>query len=167
MANPQYQQKIDVPFPNNLTPEQQSMVMNYPTQNLPSRDIHVDPSQYTNDEQIHVNYIPQTQHNDYIQEEEYEQQMNQQEFEKHKQETHRERLIDTIFNKIQTPLFIAVLYFIFQMPIVNTFLYNSFKLLHLYGEDGNMNIYGSIFKSLLFGSLFYSSTYIIEYISEL
>ena len=91
----------------------------------------------------------------------------QQESDKHKQHGHRERLIDTILNKIQTPLFIAILYFIFQMPIVNTMLYKSFKMLNLYGEDGNMNTYGLVLKSLLFGFLFYSSTYLIEYISEL
>lgn len=164
MSNPQYQHKLDVPFPNNLSPDQQSMVANYPKQNLPSRDIRVDPSEYTNDEQTRVNYIPQSIKKDYIQEHE---QDKQQERDKHKQQGHRERLIDTILNKIQTPLFIAILYFIFQMPIVNTMLYKSFKMLNLYGEDGNMNTYGLVLKSLLFGFLFYSSTYLIEYISEL
>ena len=86
---------------------------------------------------------------------------------KHKKKQHRERLIDIILNKIQTPLFIAILYFIFQMPIVNTLLYKSFKIMNLYGEDGNMNIYGSFLKSILFGCLFYFSTIIIDYISEL
>jgi hypothetical protein len=140
------------------------MVTNYPKQNLPSRDIRVDPSEYTNDEQTRVNYIPQTYKKDYIQEHE---QDKQQEVDKHKQHQHRERLIDMVLNKIQTPLFIATLYFIFQMPIVNTMLYKSFKILNLYGEDGNMNTYGLVVKSLLFGFLFYSSTYLIDYISEL
>ena len=164
MANPQYQNKLDVPFPNNLTPDQQSMVMNYPKQNLPSRDIRVDPTEYTHDEQSRANYIPQTYYKDYIQEDEEE---TEKIVDKHKKKQHRERLIDIILNKIQTPLFIAILYFIFQMPIVNTLLYKSFKIMNLYGEDGNMNIYGSFLKSILFGCLFYFSTIIIDYISEL
>lgn len=162
MANPQYQQKLDTPMSNKLTPDQQNMVMNYPKQNLPSRDIHVDSSEYMQDDQIRANYIPPSYHNkDYIQEHE------EKHVEKHSQKVHRERLIDTILNKIQTPMFVAILYFIFQMPLLNNLLYKMNSFLPFYREDGNMNTYGLLFKSLLFGSMFYSSSQIIDYISEL
>lgn len=162
MANPQYQQKLDVPMSNKLTQDQQSMVMNYPKQNLPSRDIHVDSSEYMQDDQIRANYIPPSYHNkDYIQEHE------EKHVEKHAQKVHRERLVDIVLNKIQTPLFVAVLYFIFQMPLLNNLLYKMNSFLPIYREDGNMNTYGLLFKSLLFGSMFYSSSQMIDYISEL
>lgn len=165
MANPQYQNKLDIPYSNKLTPEQQNAILNYPTQQLPSRDIPQDTTDYTHDLQTRANYIPSPSYNkDYIKEHE---DVTEEIVEKHKKQLHRERLVDTIINVIQTPVFISILYFIFQMPIINTLLYKFFKGWYLYKEDGNMNMYGLLFKSGLFGVMYYSSSNIIDYISEL
>ena len=50
--------------------------------------------------------------------------------------------LDDFYNNLQTPLLLALLYFIFQLPIIKKYL---FKFLpNLFGKDGNQNIYGHI-----------------------
>jgi uncharacterized membrane protein len=61
--------------------------------------------------------------------------------------------LDDVYNEIQTPLLLAVLYFLFQLPFFKNFLFNYFPVLFL--KDGNYNINGFLFTSILFGLLFY------------
>ena len=48
-----------------------------------------------------------------------------------------------------------MLYFLFQLPIVNAQIFKKFSFLSIYDADGNFNIYGLGFKSMLFGSIYY------------
>ena len=65
----------------------------------------------------------------------------------------RNNSLDEMYNEIQTPLLIAVLYFLFQLPIFKKMLYSYFPI--LFSTDGNLNINGFIFNSIIFGFIFY------------
>jgi hypothetical protein len=62
--------------------------------------------------------------------------------------------LDEMYNEIQTPLLLAVIYFLFQLPFFRKFLCSYFPI--LFSNDGNFNINGFIFSSVLFGLLFYT-----------
>ena len=146
---------------NHLSQEQKTMLDNTPYNRLPSRDIQIDTSQYLHDEQVQNNYIPQSnKNNDYVREHEE----NSENYRKDKQKI---RLIDSIFTEIQIPLFISIIYFIFQMPFINNIFIKYFSFLNIYNQDGNINFKGLVFKSLIFGTFYYFVIEISKYISEL
>jgi hypothetical protein len=68
--------------------------------------------------------------------------------------------------ELQTPILIGVLYFFFQLPLVNTLIFKRFSFLTLYNSDGNINFYGIFVKSLFFGSIFYSIHKTIGFLSN-
>jgi hypothetical protein len=136
------------------------MIENTPYNRLPSRDIPMNTIDYSNDERVQNNYIPQETKKDYIRE-------HDDNIEKHRKEKHKTRLIDTVFTEIQIPLIISILFFIFQMPVFNHFFIKFLPFLHLYNQDGNINVYGMIFKSVLFGLFYYFTIETSKYIGEL
>lgn len=149
---------------NQFLPQMQNPE-NVPQYRLPSRDIPVDTTNYSHDEQVQANYIPRSKlTSDYIRE--YEE-VNDIPLREYKQRKYREITIDSIITEFQTPIFIMLLYFIFQMPIVNTFLYKNFSFLSIYNSDGNANFYGLFLKSAIFGSMYYLCAKFTNYISEL
>ena len=62
-------------------------------------------------------------------------------------------LFDTLFYEMQLPIIIALLYFLFQLPAVKK--HSKIMLPFLFKDDGNPNLYGYIFNSMLFASMFY------------
>jgi hypothetical protein len=68
--------------------------------------------------------------------------------------TRQQSSLDDMYNEIQTPLLLAVLYFLFQLPFFRKFLFSYFPV--LFSNDGNFNINGFLFSSILFGLLFYT-----------
>jgi hypothetical protein len=118
---------------------------------LPSRDIPMTTTGHSNDPQIQPNYVPQPQNPvDYIKN--YEQSSDMVD-EYNKNMSHQNSL-DDMYNEIQTPLLLAVLYFLFQLPFFRKFLFSYFPI--LFSNDGNFNINGFIFSSVLFGLLYYT-----------
>jgi hypothetical protein len=113
---------------------------------LQSRDIPVDTTSVVVDEQTQPNFVPVAVSNsldkDYIGEYEEE--------EPHNNNTS----LDDLYNEIQTPLLLAVLFFVFQLPIFKKYLFRYFPI--LFSGDGNLNINGFLFNSALFGLVFYS-----------
>jgi len=155
-------QQMNQYLPQNDNP--QMMMQSSPQHRLPSRDMTMDHGDYLHDEQIQPNYIPHPKLtndyiNDYMDEDH--------DIVEHNQKKHKEKLMDTLLNELQTPIFIALLFFIFQLPIVNTLLFKKFSFLTIYNADGNVNFYGIILKSLIFGLFFYSTSKVIDYVSEL
>jgi hypothetical protein len=132
---------------------------------LPSRDIPRETAGYTQDEQIKVNYIPQPKltNHDFISEQE---RYTKENWEERRQKKHRLSKLDFLVNEFQTPLFIAILFFLFQLPAFNSFLYKYFSFLSIYGSDGSLNGYGFVFKSFVFGFFYYFSLKFIDYFSE-
>jgi hypothetical protein len=118
---------------------------------LPSRDIPMITTNISNDAQVQPNYVPLPPQNsvDYIKE--YEETSDM--IDNYNKNTNRQNSLDDMYNEIQTPLLLAVLYFLFQLPFFRKFLYSYFPI--LFSNDGNLNINGFGFTSVLFGLVFY------------
>ena len=132
---------------------------------LPSRDIPMKPADITQDAEIRPNYVPPPPPatiSDYVREYEDKKLAKAQE---HQSKKHREELADDIFSELQIPIFIAVLFFLFQMPVLNNLLHKYFAFLRIYHADGNFNIYGLLLKSILFGAIYYSISKTISYLT--
>jgi hypothetical protein len=118
---------------------------------LPSRDMPMNPLNISNDPQIQANYVPpppQNQ-NDYINNYERTNDM----IHDYNAKVSRNDSLDEMYSEIQTPLLISVLYFLFQLPFFRKKLFSYFPV--LFSMDGNFNLNGHIFTSILFGLLFY------------
>lgn len=145
--------------------EQQQMLAQMPTQRLPSRDIPRDATGYLHDEQVQANYIPQKNvSSDYVRDYEDMTEKNRIEYERKKKQENR---FDMILTELQTPIFIAVLFFFFQLPSVNSYIFKNLAFLAIYDIDGNFNFNGLLLKSLVFGSLYYIVTKTTTYLSEI
>uniref|UniRef100_A0A6C0HCL8 Uncharacterized protein n=1 Tax=viral metagenome TaxID=1070528 RepID=A0A6C0HCL8_9ZZZZ len=147
-----------------LSEQQQMEIQNMQQMRLPSRDIPLDTTNYQNDEEIQANYIPKPKiTKDYLKD--YEE-TSEKRIREHEEKKYRENKLDTILTDIQTPILIAFLFFFFQLPIINTFIFKRFSFMNLYNEDGNFNFSGLVFKSIFFGSVFYSIQKAMTFISE-
>ena len=121
------------------------------TTQLPSRDIPMTTTGISNDPHVQPNYIPPPQNNDdYIKNYEDTNEM----IDKYNTNSRRQNSLDDMYNEIQTPLLLAVLYFLFQLPFFRKFLYSY--LPSLFSNDGNLNINGFLFTSILYGLIFYA-----------
>lgn len=121
------------------------------TTQLPSRDIPMTTTGHSNDPQVQPNYVPQPPTNsDYIKNFEQTSDM----IDDYNRDTRQQNSLDDMYNEIQIPLLLAVLYFLFQLPFFRKFLYYYFPI--LFSNDGNFNINGFVFSSALFGLLFYT-----------
>jgi len=117
---------------------------------LPSRDIPIDTIKVVNDNQTQPNYIPPPQvEENYIKNYETPQQV----IEENNKQTNISNLYDTLFQEAQLPIIIALLYFLFQLPAVKKHSKNMFPF--LFKDDGNPNLYGFIFNSVMFASMVY------------
>jgi hypothetical protein len=117
---------------------------------LPSRDIPMNTSGISVDPQVVPNYVPPPPPNqDYIRS--YEQTSDM--VDNYNRGKQMNDSLDDVYNEIQTPLLLAVLYFLFQLPFFRKFLYNYLPF--LFSVDGNYNINGYMFTSILFGLLFH------------
>lgn len=119
---------------------------------LPSRDIPMTTSNLTHDVNIQPNFIPPPppqQREDYIK--------NYQEssdiINDYNYNVENSSRLDDLYNEIQVPILLAVLYFLFQLPVFRKNLFTYFPI--LFSKDGNLNINGYLFMSALFGILYY------------
>jgi Fe2+ transport system protein B len=157
----QVSQQIPPPQSQYLSEDQIQKMQN---QRIPSRDIHHDTTSYIQDEEVTANYIPRANiSSDYVRDYQHTTEKNLREYEDKK---NRENKLDRIIHEFQTPILIAILFFLFQMPIVNSTIFNKFPFLTLINEDGNFNISGLLIKSTLFGVLYYVITKGSTFISE-
>jgi DNA polymerase I-like protein with 3'-5' exonuclease and polymerase domains len=128
---------------------------------LPSRDIPINTNNLSNDPQVQPNYIPQIQHqhqnNDYITD--YENTPNI--IQNYNNSYNRNNSLDEMYNEIQMPLLIALMFLLFQLPFFRKFLYSYFPI--LFFNDGNLNIKGFIFISILFGIFYYFLNKIVSH----
>ena len=128
-----------------------------PPNRLPGHDI---PTVYHQDETVKPSYIPKSTIDvDFVKQHE------EITIQQHETTKRRMSLADTILTNLQTPILVALLFFIFQLPIFNTMIYKRFTFLSIHDTDGNINMTGVIMKSILFGSVFYSLSQSLEYLS--
>ena len=126
---------------------------------LPSRDIPLQTEQLTNDAQIQPNYIPQPAQRD----RDYINDTNDDINEYYKSEKTQNSL-DSLYDELQAPLLLAVLYFLFQLPF---FKKTVFKYLPFFcHNDGNYNFNGLIFTCGLFGFIYYSLSKTVKNFSK-
>jgi len=154
--NIQNQVQQQAPNYNELISQIQKAAANGTTA-LPSRDIPIDPIKVANDNQTQPNYIPppQVQEN-YIKNYETPQQV----IEENNKKMSAANLYDTLFYEMQLPIIIALLYFLFQLPAVKKHSKNIFP--YLFKDDGNPNLYGFIFNSIMFASMVYVLLKVLE-----
>ena len=148
-----------------LSEEQQAELHHLSHQRIPSRDIPRDSTGYIQDEQIKPNFIPKTNmSSDYVRDHEDMTEKNRIEYENKKKENNK---FDNFMNEFQTPIFVAILFFLFQLPIINKLIFKRFDFLSLHDADGNFNFYGLLFKSSLFGGIYYMVFKAINFLVEL
>jgi hypothetical protein len=125
---------------------------NAPQYSLPPKDIPLDMSGFR-DESAKPNYLPPPPKltEDYVldQEERIRETKTNEETRKTVQ-----RKFD-IIAELQMPIIVAVLFLIFQVEAINRLMARYLKFAGLFGEDGNLNVTGMIFKSAVFGSIYY------------
>ncbi len=128
--------------------------------NLPGRDIPTSTSQLTNDPTIQQEHIPKPNVTFNL-----DNNVTNEEIISHNNSLNTtQNKIEWAFQEFQQPILIALLYFLFQLPIIQKYL---FKIIPgLYKNDGNPNIIGYIVNSILFGTLFLFLTKSLKYFSQ-
>ena len=128
---------------------------------LPSRDIPRDTNRVHIDQETRPNYVPEVK--DYIGEHHMELERRQQAAQAKNDKVSSS--IETTVNTFETPLILAVLFFLFQLPVVKaTFL----KILpQMFLEDGNYNLGGLIFSSMAYAGSFYAISQLLSMATNL
>ena len=125
---------------------------------LPSRDIPMNQSSVTMDRKSSTNYIPDNE--DYINKI-YER--NEDIVENQRKKQNKVETMDVLYSELEKPILMAILFFLFQLPIINTLLKKYIK--GIFNNDDNLNVYGYILKSVMYSSTFYFLIKSMEYIS--
>lgn len=129
---------------------------------LPSRDIPMVSSQVNMDQEARVNYVPAPPQGqpDYI--------GNTQtadEIIAHSNKIKsREDTMDSIYEELQTPLLIGIMFFVFMIPSVWGFMFKSFPM--LIRDDGNPTLGGYIYISGLFALFYYILNKLLHHFSQ-
>ncbi len=116
---------------------------------LPSRDIPMDQNRIVQDEQIQREYVSNEPENKYIDEDTNFHAL----LERSKKAEKEQATLDIIYRELQTPILVMLLFFIFQLPFIKNLMAKNMKF--FYKKDGNENLYGFLFKTLLFGVTFW------------
>ena len=118
---------------------------------LQSRDIPTTTTHLAQDPHVQANFIPQIPSSsmDYIQEEED----NDDIIINYNKNVINSNNLDQMYNELQTPILISVLFFLFQLPIFKKIMFTHLPI--LFFKDGNINLYGYTFTSIMFGLLYY------------
>ena len=129
--------------------------------NLPSRDIPMMTEQIMHDNSARPNFVPSpaAEKANYIQDEETMETLINQKKNQHKNK------MDTFYDEIQTPLLIMIMFFIFQLPTFKNSMLKNFPL--FFFKNGNYNLKGMVFNTMLFGGFYYLIMKSIKYLSEL
>jgi len=137
---------------------------------LPSRDIPKNQGHLSQDVYTQPNYIPQPEqghgnggnfnNGDYIQE----QQSNDEIIRAQGQKQDKKDRMDQLFDELQMPVLISILYFLFQLPVVQKQLCRVIPA--LFNKDGNPNLSGYIFTSIAFSSSFYILTKSMRFLEK-
>lgn len=130
---------------------------------LPSSHIPLDTNSLSRDPQIKPNYIPpvNNNHNDYIKNDTSSQDI----IKNHIRNQNKQDTLDVMYDELQIPVLIAILYFAFQLPIVRKNLFSFFP--SLFNKDGNPKLSGYVVNSLIFALLFYIIKKFLTYLTDI
>jgi hypothetical protein len=110
---------------------------------LPQRDIPTSQNHITQDQQIQANYIPSHLYGgDYIN-----QHISKDEIMR-RTSTSTGQFQDDIYNELQIPLLIFILYFIFNLPFVRKYIFTYLPM--FFNKDGNLTGGGHLFNGIFF-----------------
>jgi hypothetical protein len=128
---------------------------------LQSRDIPMSMEQITHDFTARPNFVPSpsAEKINYIQDEE-----TMDTLIKQKREEKNDQM-EYFYDEVQTPLLVMIMFFVFQLPIFKKSMVNNFQAFFL--RNGNYNLKGMVFTTMLFGGTYYSIIKTIKYLSEL
>ena len=127
---------------------------------LQSRDVPQTQTHITQDPQMQPNFVPsQEQNNDYI----GAGQSNLDIIDKHNEKKKVEQNYDTLFDNLQTPVLLVILYFIFQLPVVKQTVFRLVPT--LFKKDGTPNLYGYITHSVSFAAVYTGIIMTLQYFS--
>ena len=110
---------------------------------LPNREITTTDTHITQDKEVKPNFIPETNNNNYIEDESSMESLLQQNKNK-KKELDR---LDLMYEELQTPIMVMILFFFFQLPIFEKTMIKHLPSLFL--RDGNPKFSGYFIKTLL------------------
>ena len=155
----QQQNGIDQSTINKLVSGIQQASVNGMT-SLPSRDIPQMTSQITQDQQIKPNYVPQGPAQ-YIENEATRNEI----IEANMRKQNKADSLDVMYDELQIPILLALLFFIFQLPVFRNYL---FKFLpSLFNKDGNPNLSGYVMNSVLFALFYYIIKKILTHLTTI
>ena len=127
---------------------------------LPNRDIQMN-TQQQQDPYMQPNYIPESEMNDYIENDDtLYNMMNAGDAAGQEQDR-----LDQLYEELQIPLMVMVLYFLFQMPFVKKQMQRL--LPSLFTKDENPTFGGYLLKTAMFGGTFYGIIKATKYLSEM
>jgi hypothetical protein len=127
---------------------------------LPSRDIPQTQTALTQDEQTQPNFVPNQIEKDYI----GSVANNDEILRKQQLEQNKTESVSYIYEQLQTPLLVSFLYFIFQLPVLKATLFKFVPV--LFKSDGNPNLKGYVFQSIIFGGLYYTMNSVLAYVGN-
>ena len=128
---------------------------------LPSREMSTNNNHITQDEAVKPNFVPKTTNDNYIEEESSMESLIQQ----NKNKKVEQDRLDMMYDELQTPVMIMVLFFFFQLPFLQKSLTKYIP--SLFARDGNPKFSGYFVKTLMFGASFYAITKITKQLSEI
>jgi len=121
-----------------------------PTTELPARDIPRETVNHVTDAQITPTYIPPKQQ-EYI------------EHQPLQYQTPTQSKMDKLLEEFKLPILLSVLYFIFQMPTVHSFIIRVFPSI---AHSGELTTLGVIVKSIIFGLSYHVSMFFMDYLNQ-
>lgn len=127
---------------------------------LPSRDIPMVNSQVKMDQEARVNYVPEPKERDYI----GNTQTTDEIIAYSNKMKSREETMDSIYDELQTPVLIGILFFVFMIPSVRGFMFKSFPM--LLQTDGNPTLGGYVYIASLFGLIYYILNKLLYHFSQ-
>ena len=116
---------------------------------LPSRDIPMSESGVSIDEAVRPNYVPASNNTDYIKN----YVSNDRILQDHENSATAMKNAEDLYDELQTPVLAALLYFLFQMPAAKK--YEAKFIPGMFNADGNMNLFGFTFNSVVMCSLLF------------
>ena len=128
---------------------------------LPNREISTNNNHITQDEEIKPNFIPKAENTNYIEEAHSMEDLIKQSQNK---KVDQDRL-DIMYEELQTPLMVMILFFFFQLPVFQRTLTKHVPSLFL--RDGNPSFSGYFVKTIIFGVTYYIITKATKQLSQI
>ena len=117
---------------------------------LSSRDIPMTTNQITADNQVRPNFVPESTTSNYIEDDSTFESIGKQ----NKQVKKQQDSLDSLYEELQTPIFVMVLFFLYQLPYFQKVLVRFAP--SLFNVDGRIGLTGLLSKTILFGISYYS-----------